>query len=278
MNKLHNMPKRIGLLFALLCWLQADAQVQPASPLLEHFPRVMRKKVPRWVRNLNLYPNEFVKYQPRKELRFVSSMPVLKLNVAINKSVFTENGDSILIASQEFNKQILKSRRLKIMPRPLLVSAFYFDRACINAGLSRRITYVVKGRTCQLQTDSSFDDSSELDSAITSRLHLFDLLPHQFLSYDAATKAITLQNITPKCIKDRYYRADPENTPAIKVTYRVLFEIVQNSFPKFDAVGCGCTAPHGEYKVEITGLSLNHENLRDCYDAIYQAYRQGRYE
>ena len=262
------------LLLAGMGWLRAGAQVRPAPPDSQQFaPTVIPNKIPKWMRKINLSPNEHVEFQPQKQV----DRPILRLNAAVPKSALIEKGDSILMASRQFSKQIAKKHRLKRKASPLIVSTLYFDRACVNAGLSRRIIYLIRGRKCKMQTDSIFDDSSQLDSAITSRLHSFYLLRSQFFFYDSAANAIILETITPRCVKDWYYRNDPENTPAVKVTYRVLFEIVQHSFPQFAAVGCGCIAPFGEYYVDVTVLNLNHENLRNKYDTIYQDYRRGRY-
>ena len=267
----------IFLFAGLGCSLQVGAQVKSTPPAPQGLSPVIRQQVPRWVRKINLSPNESIYFQPKKETEPLTGRPILKMNAAVSKSALIEKGDSILMASQEFSKQIIKRHRLKRKAPELLLSTLYFDRACVNAGLSRRITYVIKGRTCTMQTDSSFDDSSVLDTAIAGRMQSFFLLPTQFLFYDAAANAVILETITPKCVKDWYYRSDPENTPAVKVTYRVLFEIVQHDFPKVTAVGCGCTAPYGEYKVDVTGMFLKHENLRTQYDSIYKAYRKGKY-
>lgn len=279
-GKFHQMLKRslFFFLFAGLgCSLQVGAQVKSTPPASQGLSPVIPQHIPRWVRKVNLSPNESLYIQSTKEVKPLTGRPILKMNAAVHKSALIENGDSILMASQEFSKQISKRRLFQKKPREILLSTLYFDRACLNAGLSRRITYLIKGRTCTMLTDSSFDDSWELDTAIAGRMQSFFLLPTQFLIYDAAGKAIILKTITPKCVKDWYYRSDPENTPAVKVTYRVLFEIVQHDFPKITAVGCGCAAPHGEYRVEATGMFLKHDNLRTQYDSIYKAYLKGKY-
>ena len=158
---------------AFMCWLRVGAQVQPVSPAPQLPARVIRQKVPRWLRKIQLSANETIYFQPRKEAEPLTGRPILKLNAAVNKSALTEKSDSILTASQEFSMQIAKRRRLNRKAPELLLSTLYSDRACVNAGLSRRITYVIKGRTCTMQTDSSFDDSSVLDSAIASRMRSF---------------------------------------------------------------------------------------------------------
>jgi hypothetical protein len=275
-SKLNAMSKRslCFLLLAGMAWLPVGAQVQPALPDSQQFaPRVIPNKIPKWVQRIDLSANEHVEFQPQKQL----DGPILRMSAAVPKSALMEKGDSILIASRQFSMQIAKRHRLKRKAPALIVSALYSDRACVNAGLSRRLTYVIKRRHCKMQTDSTFDDSSILDSAITSRLHSFYLKPYQFLLYDSATNAIILETITPRCVKDWYYINDRENTPAVRATYRVLFEVVQHNFPQFVAVGCGCKAPFGEYRVDATALFLNHENLRNKYDTIYQEYRKGRY-
>lgn len=259
-------------------WLQVGAQVVPAIPpgyMLA--PPVIKDTVPRWVRKVNLQPHEFITFKPETEVDGIRYGPVLKFQGAVSKDVLVNKRDSILAASRLFARQIKKRLRWKNKGIGVTLSALYFDRACANAGMSRRIIYTIIGRECKLYSDTSFDDSNRLDSAISSRLHLFPLQPGQYFIYDHEANVIILDKVTPKCVKDWYYRYDTTLTPATKVTYMVLFEVVQHSFPKVSGVACGCTAPWGEYHVDATLMTLKQESLRTQYDWIYQEYRKGRY-
>jgi hypothetical protein len=277
----HNLMSTRALYFllvAVLPWLRMDAQLKreiaTSMPLV---PRIIKDTVPKWMCRINLHPHEWVDFQPAKNIDYVLYGPLLSFQSAVSKSVLLEQSDSILKASRFFSETIAKTLRLKKRASTLTVSTFYFDRACANAGLSRRLIYLIKGRKCKLVSDTSFDDSNRLDKEVSTRLHSFYLLPNQFFFYDRAEQAIVLDNITPLCFKDMFFSNSPDRTPASNMISRVLFEVVQRSFPQFIAVGCGCTSPYGEYHVDNTVLHLNHENLYKKYDSLYQDYSEGRW-
>ena len=267
------------LLFTFIGWLNLSAQVLPASPINSQLaPRIIIDSIPNWMYKIVLQPNEWVRLRKGKSVEQIYFGPILQFKAALTKEALVNRGDSILKESDLFGRKLAKTVHLKKRGVPLTISALYFDRACLNAGISRRFIYVIKGRKCRLKSDSTFDDSFELDSAVSARLQSFPLLPNQYFSYDGGNmKTISLHTILTECHKDLHLSSDTDNTPARKVTSRVLFEIVQRDFGKFDAVGCGCTAPRGEYHVDITGLLLNQENLRNQYDSLYKDYREFRW-
>lgn len=269
-------------LLMILCWLHVDAQVQPASaappenPVLDS--NLMREHVPRWLKAIQLRPNESLQFEPGKLIgrRFI--WPSLRLQVAMSKTVLKKKKDSLFRAARSFVNRMRDSLHLNKTSK-VLISIYYFDKYRYNAGLSRQILYNIDGRNTRV-TDSTSDETGRIDSAINSRLDSFRLMPNQYLTHNRNGKVIGICNITSTCKKDIPYAGKPNLSEAKVGALRLLFEVIQYDYPRFTGVGFVCIDPWGGYSDDPTGFYFERMDLAHGYNDMYLGLMRdlGEYE
>ena len=266
---------KLSLFISLFICQQLFAQTAPGSA--ERPPvgtGADRDTVPAWVRAIPLLPNENMFFKKGKTLDYVYFSPSITFQAAVSKAVLTGKRDSIRKASRSFVKGIAVRLHLKKGIK-LTVGTGYFDRCRGNAGVARRIVYIINGCKVKLYTDSTFDDTAQLDSAVSSRLGSFYLAPDEYIAYLKEEKAFLLCKITTQCHKDEPLPNEPQFTWASKTATRILFEVVQRDFPKFKSVGCGCTDPWSDHYAGTTQLTLDELDLEHNYESNYRDFKRG---
>lgn len=266
---------KLSLFILLFTCHQLYAQTAPGSA--ERPPVATgadRDTVPAWVRAIPLQPNENVYFKKGKTLDHVYFSASIMLQAAVTKAVLTGKRNVIRKASRSFVKGIADSLHLKKGTK-LTVGTGYFDRCRGNAGVSRRLVYLINGRKIKLYTDSTFDETARLDSAVSSRLDSFYLAPDEYIVYLKEEKAFLLCKITAQCHKDEPLPNEPEFSWASKTATRLLFEVVRRDFPKFKSVGCGCTDPWSNHYAGTSALTLDKFDLEHNYESDYQHYKRG---
>lgn len=246
---------------------------QPVDTLPPRNAQVKTDTVPKWVRAIHLLPNESLTFDKGKYLDNNYVTPCLRLQACIPKAVLMNKGDSILEASRLFVKGVADNLHLR-KGTMLTAATLYFDRLRGNAGMVRRMVYLINGRKLKLLSDSAFDDSWQLDSAVSSRLDSFSLAPNEYIMYLKEERAIVLYNITTRCSRDEPLASDSQTTWANKTATRILFEVVKHDYPKFKSIGCGYSNPWGMYYIHAARLMLEQLDLDHNYEAEYQEYKE----
>lgn len=255
---------------AFMCWLHVGAHVQNVLP--GHF-QTRIDTLPKWVQTIKLLPNQTLLYDPETTVNGQKYMAALRLQSFIPKAALVDKRDSILQASRLFVKGISDTLRLTYGSE-MTVTTCYIDRCRAGAGISRNIEYVLNGRKIQLDTDSSFDESNNLDSAISSRLEQYPIDPNQYFMYDKKRETIILQTLTDRCTIGEPVKNNTPDIWAQVINLHILFEVVQRDYSKLQGVSCGCIDPRGKQGGSESHWKFAEMQLEKNYESMYRDYKE----
>jgi hypothetical protein len=269
-NWLRNI---ISLILSQFVCMHVTAQT---APVVKAKPSVnsnfQSDTVTNWMRSIPLLHNECIALKRPKILDYIYVPMLLNFQAAIDKAVLINKRDSLYKAAGLFVKAMRKSLHLNKTSK-VVIGVLYFDKYRCNAGLSRSLVFFINGHKTII-TDTTYDDSSLMDSAVSSRLETITLAPNQYILVDHEKQALSICSITKKCDKDEALTGDPIYTRARIAALLLLFEVLQRDFSKYKAVAYACIDPLGARKTESTGYDIALMDLIHQYNALYLDYLQ----
>lgn len=264
---------KLSLFILLFTCQHVIAQTAPAAEAVPPINSNMQSDtVTNWLRAIKLLPNEVVTFKRGKTMDYIYLPPLLNLQAAIPKAVLIEKKDSLYNAAGSFVDRMRKKLHLNKTSK-VVIAILYFDRYRCNVGLARSLVYFINGRKTII-TDTTFDDSSFIDSTVSSRLDSITLAPNQYIHVDHEKQVLSVFNITKQCDKEEPLSKDPLYTRARMAALALLFKVLQHDYQKYKAVAYACVDPFGARKVEANGYEFEKLDLIHQYDTMYLDYLQ----